>query len=162
MTDIQALINQSPLETAETVEATKWGTPRLIQSVLLPVDDLDLSLVPYEARAWLEDEAERLQVKPDFIAVSLMVVLSSVIGRQVAIRPKAKDDWIVVPNLWGMIIGRPSSFKSPSVAGVLKPLNRLQALSIQENEQALNEFQALEKRKDLEKGRRHKRFMLIV
>jgi putative DNA primase/helicase len=151
MTDIQALINQSPLETAETVEASKWGTPRPIQSVLLPVDDLDLSLVPYEARAWLEDEAERLQVKPDFIAVSLMVILSSVIGRQVAIRPKAKDDWIVVPNLWGMIIGRPSSFKSPSVAGVLKPLNRLQALSIQENEQALNEFQSLEKRKDLER-----------
>ncbi|MFM7469543.1 MAG: YfjI family protein [Vampirovibrionales bacterium] len=151
MNDIQALIDQSPLETAETVEASKWGTPTPIQEVLFSVEELDLSLVPNEVRAWVQDEAERLQVKPDFIAVSLMVVLSSVIGRQVAIRPKAKDDWIVVPNLWGMIIGRPASFKTPSVSSVLKPLTRLQALSIRENEQALNEFQAFEKRKDLER-----------
>lgn len=35
------------------------------------------------------------------------------------------DNWIVVPNLWGAVIGRPSLLKSPAIAEVMKPLERL-------------------------------------
>ena len=40
--------------------------------------------------------------------------------------PKAKDDWRVVPNLWGLIVGRPGVMKSPALSEVLKPLATLE------------------------------------
>jgi hypothetical protein len=43
------------------------------------------------------------------------------------VQPKARDDWQVVPNLWGLIVGRPGVMKSPALGESLKPLHRLQA-----------------------------------
>ena len=58
-------------------------------------------------------------------AVAVIVILSSLIGRKVGIHPKQRDDWLVVPNLWGVIVGRPSLMKSPALAEALKVLNKL-------------------------------------
>ena len=41
-------------------------------------------------------------------------------------RPKRNDSWSVVPNLWGGIVGRPSTLKSPSLKEVLKPMKALE------------------------------------
>ena len=64
---------------------------------------------------------------PDFIAAALLVSLGSVIGARCAIKPKRRDDWIVVPNLWGGVIGLPSSKKTPSTSVVIRFLDRLEA-----------------------------------
>ncbi len=42
------------------------------------------------------------------------------------IRPKEKDDWLVVPNLWGVCIGRPGIMKTPAIQEPLKPLKQLE------------------------------------
>ena len=42
------------------------------------------------------------------------------------VKPKARDDWAVTPNLWGAIVGRPGVMKSPALSEVLKPLQRLE------------------------------------
>lgn len=82
-------------------------------------------MLPDVLRPWIMDCAERMQVPTDFLAASCVVVLGSLIGRKAGIYPKAKDDWLVVPNLWGAIVGRPSLLKSPAIAEVLKPLDKL-------------------------------------
>ena len=43
------------------------------------------------------------------------------------VAPKQHDDWRVVPNLWGLIVGRPGVMKSPALGEVLKPLHRLES-----------------------------------
>jgi putative DNA primase/helicase len=62
-----------------------------------------------------------------FVAVTVLVALGAVIGRQVSIRPKMKDAWTVVVNLWGMVIGSPGTLKTPAMNEGLKPLDRLAA-----------------------------------
>jgi hypothetical protein len=86
----------------------------------------DASLLPEAFRPWILDIAERMQCPPDFPAVGAMIVLASVVGRQVGIRPKHEDNWEVTPNLWGLSIGRPGIMKSPPIREVLKPLQRLE------------------------------------
>ena len=54
-------------------------------------------------------------------------VLGTVVGRQVAIRPKARDDWTVVPNLWAGVVGRPSLLKTPALAEPMKMVEALEA-----------------------------------
>ena len=68
----------------------------------------DPALLPKALRPWIMDIAERLQCPPDFSAVAAMVSLGAVVGRRLAIRPKRHDDWLVVPNLWGAVVGRPA------------------------------------------------------
>lgn len=102
-----------------------WPEPQPIPCSLLPVEAFDNELLPAALRPWVADIAERMQCPPDFPAVGAMVALSSVIGRKACIHPKRHDDWQVVPNLWGAIVGRPGVMKSPALSEVMKPLDRL-------------------------------------
>lgn len=110
---------------------------------LFPVKPFEPELLPAVFRRWVMDGSERMQSPPDFLAVGAMVAIASVIGRQVAIRPKRQDDWTVVPNLWGAIIGRPSVMKSPTLLETVKPLQRLEVRAKSEYEAAVLRFEAL-------------------
>ena len=104
-----------------------WGQPIPLPSGLPPVDPFVEDLLPATLRAWVMDIAHRMQCPADFTAVGALVALSSLIGARAVIQPKARDDWQVVPNLWGMTVGRPGVKKSPALGEVLKPMGRLQA-----------------------------------
>lgn len=108
-----------------SVSETSWNEPIPLPEGLPPVMEFDESLLPETTRGWIVDIAERMQIPQDFSAASSLVVTSSLIGRQCGIFPKEKDDWLVIPNLWGAVIGRPSLLKSPAIAEVIKPLNSL-------------------------------------
>lgn len=103
-----------------------WPEPVPLPDGLPPVQPFDLELLPHALRNWVADIAERMQCPPDFTAVGAVVALSSLIGARAVVKPKARDDWAVVPNLWGAIVGRPGVMKSPALSEVLKPLHRLE------------------------------------
>lgn len=107
---------------------SNWPEPEpLAESELAKVMTLSKDIIPAGFREWLDDIASRLQCPFDFVAAGAIVVISSVIGAGCCIRPKRQDDWSVVPNLWGGVVGRPSIvMKSPSLAEVMKPLIRLE------------------------------------
>ena len=100
------------------------GTP----PTLLPVPAFDADLLPDALRPWAMDIAQRMQCPIDFLAVAVMILLAAVVGRKVGIRPKMRDAWLVIANLWGLLIGRPGIMKSPPVKEVQKPLSRLEVL----------------------------------
>ncbi len=102
-----------------------WPAPEELPEGLPPVPEFDLRLLPESFRPLVQDVANRMQVPYDFIAVPLMVAMSAVVGRKVGIRPKRRDDWTVVPNLWGGVVGRPGLLKSPALRGALSPLSKL-------------------------------------
>ena len=103
-----------------------WDDPQPLPSLLPPVQAFDLDLLPEAFRGWVQDIAHRLQQPPDFAAAGAIVALSGLIGARAVIKPKRRDDWQVVPNLWGLLVGRPGSMKSPTLSQVMKPLDRLE------------------------------------
>ncbi|QKK10198.1 MAG: DUF3987 domain-containing protein [Planctomycetota bacterium] len=109
-----------------------------------PVDSFDPNLLPERFRAWAVDIAERTQCPIDYVAVSMMVALSSVVGRSLGIRPKRLDNWTVVPNLWGAVIGRPGMMKTPALQEALKPLRQLDLEAKRDYDQLANEIAAME------------------
>ena len=117
--------HQQDHDNAANGDPDAWPEPQSIPCSLLPVEAFDNELLPAALRPWVADIAERMQCPPDFPAVGAMVALSSVIGRKACIHPKRHDDWQVVPNLWGAIVGRPGVMKSPALSEVMKPLDRL-------------------------------------
>lgn len=103
-----------------------WPEPKPIQAALHPVPAFDSdTLLPEALRGWIMDEADRMPCPPDFIAVGALVALGAIIGARCTIKPKSRDSWFIVPNLWGGIVGLPSAKKSPAIGAALKPLDRL-------------------------------------
>jgi hypothetical protein len=103
-----------------------WPEPKPIESSLPPVSPFDAELLPDALRDYVLDVADRQQAPPDFAAVAAICGLAALAGNRVRIRPKQHDDWEVVPNLWGAIIGRPSAMKSPAMHSALAPLYAIQ------------------------------------
>lgn len=114
-----------PLEDADDTGA--WPDPTSLPDALPPVAPFDPELLPQALRGWIVDIAERMQCPPDFPAVGVITALSGLIGARAVVAPKQHDDWRVVPNLWGLIVGRPGVMKSPALGEALKPLHRLES-----------------------------------
>lgn len=78
----------------------------------------------------------------DFVAVSAIVEAGAIVGAGCGIRPKQKDDWLIIPNLWGGIVARPSMLKTPSLKDALKPLARLEVEAREVYEEGLAFYEA--------------------
>jgi putative DNA primase/helicase len=116
--------------------------PRPITIDLLPVPALDPRMIPVPFRGWCEDIARRVCCPLEYVAATLIVVISALMGRRVALRPKRRDDWQVIPNLWGAVVGRPGWLKTPAVDEIMRPLKRLVADAFDAHAVALADWQA--------------------
>ena len=126
-----------------SVQLSDWSEPKEIQSDLPPAPDFDAkTLLPATLADFVLDEADRMPCSPDYIAAALIVSAGSVIGARCAIKPKRRDDWIVTPNLFGGIVGDPSSKKSPALSSVTRFLDRLEAKEAEKLEVAKKIFAA--------------------
>ncbi len=142
--DVAGLIDQAT--------PSHWPEPEGIQAELLPVEPFDYDLVPDAMVPWFRDIADRMQCPPDYLMVTLYSSLGALIGRKVGIRPQARTDWTEVPNIWGMIVGRPAAMKSPSMKEILRPIQRLETIARQKHEVEMMEYrQRLEAYEDAKK-----------
>ena len=104
-----------------------WADPEPLPDGLPPVPAFDEHLLPDSMRAWLLDISERLQCPPEYAAAAALVAMGAVVGRKCAVRPKAKDAWTVLCNIWGGVVAPPAGMKSPAINAALAPLYRLVA-----------------------------------
>jgi putative DNA primase/helicase len=71
-----------------------------------------------------------------------MTALGAILGRKIAIKPQMKTDWIEIPNIWGAFIGPPGMLKSPAMNEALRPIHRLEAEAVRNNEIAQQAYSA--------------------
>jgi putative DNA primase/helicase len=119
-----------------------WPEPLPLPASLPPVEAFKPSLLPQALRPLIMDIADRMQCPPDFPAISAMVALGSVVGRQIGIRPKQRDDWLVVPNLWGAVVGRPGVMKTPAIQEPMRPVRGLEIEAAEEHESSIAAWEA--------------------
>lgn len=155
--DLMALARDSVSDPAETVKGA-WPAPRPIVAELRPVPSFDgATLLPGVLRAWVMDEAERMPCPPEYVATAALVALGSIIGARCAVKPKARDSWLIVPNVWGGIVGDPAAKKSPAWGAAMKALDRLIAKALEGHRAAFAEYETAkvvyEAQKDAIEGR---------
>ena len=121
-----ALEGAQPLEVTDLEISGDWPDPVPLPTAP-PVPAFDPACLPEKFQAWCTDIADRMGCAPEFPAVAAMVAAGTLIGRQVFIRPKARDAWQEPCNLWGAAIGNPAAMKSPAMLEALQPLRALEA-----------------------------------
>lgn len=105
--------------------AMSANAPEPLPAPLPDVPAFDEGMLPASVRGWCVDAADGLQVPLDFTAIPAMVALGGTIGRHVGIAMKQHARWYERPMLWGCVIGRPSSGKSPALSPARRMLERL-------------------------------------
>lgn len=139
---MKPMIDPARLEGAEAYDG--WPDPISLRDELLPVLPFTAELLPLQLRPWVMDIAERMNCPPDLVAIPAMVAAGSLVGRRVGIRPQSRTDWIEAGNLWGCVVARPGSLKSPAASEALAPLRRLEAQAVEQNQTALAKHKAAE------------------
>lgn len=129
---------------SEATSQETWSEPLPLPEGLAPVMKLEEAMIPEPFCKWLMDISNRMQIPPDFSTAAAIVATGSVISRACGIYPKCHDDWIVVPNLWGAVVGRPSLMKSPAVSEAHRHLNRLEAEAREDYKNDATVFEANE------------------
>jgi predicted transcriptional regulator len=117
-----------------------WEDALPLPDTQAQVDRFNYDLLPAPLRPWIRDIAQRMEQPPDIAAVGAVVTLSALIGRKCGIYPKRQDDWLVVPNLWGLCVALPSRFKTPMLEEVTRPLERLAADAEAVYQDAMREY----------------------
>lgn len=92
-----------------------WGDPVEFREELPAVKPFSPDFLPEPLRPFVVDAAERIQCPPDFIAAGVIVVFSAIVGAGCSIRPLKGNNWSVVPNLWGGLVGSPGAKKTPAL-----------------------------------------------
>ena len=109
-TTFRRLTQEISLEVAAEMEpkltpVDEWPIPQPVTDSLLSVLSVTPSMIPDAFRAWLLDISFRMKCPLDFLASAAVVMLSSLIGTRLSIKPKQKDDdWTITPNLWGLLL----------------------------------------------------------
>jgi putative DNA primase/helicase len=131
---LDELIKTTPTWSPPVSES--WPALQPLPAATPPVPTLPPELLPEPLRDWLVDIAERAPVPLEFVAMSALSGLGAVIGRQVGIHPAEFDDYLVVPNLWSAIVGRPGTKKSHAVSEGLIHVRRLETEAAESYEAA--------------------------
>jgi len=110
----------------DEIDCIAWDVPEPIQRTVPRVEKLTQKMLPAPIAAWVFDIADRMQCPDDYPAVAALVATSSIIGTACIVLPKAYDNWPVVPNLWGGVVGEPGALKTPALTAALEPITELE------------------------------------
>ena len=137
----RAALETRPGNASGLADNLTWDKPKELKAELLPVKPLDPEMLPDSMRDYITDIAERMDhSSPDYVAVGVMVALATLIGRKLAVMPKRYDPWLVVPNLWGAVIGRPSAKKTPSLTKAMAPLHQFESVEFENHGLAMGKY----------------------
>ncbi len=125
--DMLRLQREATLALVQTGEELPWPERQPIPPSRSSAPSMPPDLLPVAFRDWIADDAERLGACVEFVAVPAVISAGSLLGRSLSIRPKARNNWTVISNLWGQSIARPAGMKTPTANSGLYHLRRLAA-----------------------------------
>lgn len=122
-----------------------WLEPVPLESKPKYGEPLLTDFLPDLIKDFVEQSSARLQVAPELVAMPLLSVFASAIGRSVAIKPKKLDSWIVVPKLWCLTVADPGQKKSPAFSCALQMLDKIECEIDAINKSRMQEWDAKRK-----------------
>lgn len=113
-----------------------------IESKTVIAPELKPEYMSESLRDYVYDEAARMGCSPDYVLACLVVALATIAGAKFRMKPKQLDNWLVVPNLWGCIVGSPSTMKSPATNAGLKALEEIEKHEKAKYKKELNTYKS--------------------
>lgn len=102
------------------------GRPRPLSRRLSDVQACELRFAPQPFQRLLQDLSSGTPAPLDFVLSASLTAAGAVLGNRVWLNLKRRGRWLEAPNAWGMLVGGPSSRKSPSAKPIRQFLSNLE------------------------------------
>lgn len=107
-------------------------------NVLVPDIKFPFSVFPPELQRFIEKISHSVNIQPEVVATTALVILSSSIGNSIRISPK--NSFEVAPFLWGVIVMSTGAGKSPTFNTLIKPVKKMQSEAYQNYKKQIVEY----------------------
>ena len=82
-------------------------------------------MVPSVLWKFAKSNSEQIGAAREAIAISSLFACTAAISDDVKIQPRSNATWVESPRIWAVLVGPPSSKKSPAASVAIKPLQKL-------------------------------------
>lgn len=110
-----------------------WAAP--------PVPRLPRGILPPLIERFAFDSADQMGTDPAGFAMSALAVCASVIDDKIKLKPKQHENWTENARIWTMLVGAPSTRKSPMISKATARIKKMDADLLRKNNRALAEWQ---------------------
>lgn len=119
------------------------GDPLPIQAKLRSVPSFPVELLPTPLKDYLQLSARQMSIPVDFPATMLLALMGGVIGRGVRLTIRPGHGWEEVANCWAVLVGPPSSKKSPTLRRLSRSLSIIETRALAEFKIAMEHYNGL-------------------
>lgn len=121
------------------------GEPRPFHSSLYPVPPFPVEVLPVEISRYLQICARQFCLPTDFAGTVFLALTAGVIGRSIHLDMRQGQDWIETTNIWAVLVGNPSSKKSPTYRRISRLMASLEKTAAAEHHQSLIDYRSRKK-----------------
>ncbi len=93
-----------------------------------------LDTLPPVLRTYVEFQSASIGADPAAIAVTALVACSGAIDHTFSLKMNRHGGWEEHPRLWALLVGRPSTKKTPIIRACVKPLRAAEARAAEKHE----------------------------
>jgi len=126
-------------QTDATAEFT--NEPKPLDLTLKPVATIDDDCLPKVLVDWLRPASKVIGCPFDFLVLSAIVMIATVIGSRLRVKPSQNNDWFVVASIYAGLVGLPSTKKTPALDETRKPILELQCAAREAFEKLKSDFE---------------------
>jgi hypothetical protein len=90
------------------------GEPRPFHMTIHPVPSFPVEILPKEVLDYLQICARQFCLPTDFAGTVFLALVAGIIGRSLHLDMRPGQDWKETANIWAVLVGNPSSKKSPT------------------------------------------------
>ena len=111
-------------------EAEAFAEPLLINAEELEIPEYPFHVFPEDVRQFIQKQADAMNTYPEWLANSLLAFTGGTVGKNVYLQ--VTDTWKVYGGIWGIIVGDPSTGKSPAINAIKQFVDVLQSEAFEE------------------------------
>lgn len=120
--------------------AAEWPEPLDLTRALYRGRPLPINLIPAPLQPFVADNAARLGVNPGPVWFGVLGALAGLSNDSLRLQVKQKDDWKVHPAVWCLVVGGPSSGKSPALEVGMRWVQKKDAEKVVENMKKMDDY----------------------
>ncbi|WP_374843508.1 DUF3987 domain-containing protein [Brucella haematophila] len=144
-----ARAGKSQTEPAETIEQPATASTPIIEPLDVFAEaktpSMPMGVFPSVIESFAVARAEQMGVDPGGLAMAALTVCAAAIPDNIALKMKRHESWKESARIWTMVIGDPSTRKSPLIKAASAPLLAIESDLQRDHRAAMRDWMTLDK-----------------
>jgi 5S rRNA maturation endonuclease (ribonuclease M5) len=150
--DLMVKVEDCPHIAFKPIEALFEGPPKDFDVKLRDVLPFPIHVLPGTVREYLEFISAQVSQTTDFAATAFIAAICGLIGRSTHLKMRPFDEWYETANCWAILVGRPSTKKSPILRRTLDLFKELEVRAASQFASASKKYKAEKRQAEIDEA----------